>query len=75
VGTHGWTRGDVRQLPNYDRAIIEDGKFLDYALNPGNERGRHKARVFEQALGFTRANWQELTQAIAAGFEARRPFR
>ncbi len=51
-------------LPNCERAIIEDSKLVDYALSPENERGRHKARVFERALGFTRTNWQDLKRAI-----------
>jgi hypothetical protein len=51
-------------LPNCQRTIIEDSKLLEYALSPENERGRHKARLFARVLGFTRANWQELRQAI-----------
>ena len=51
-------------LPNHRAAIIETGKLEDYALNPTNERGRQKARVFERVLGFTRDNWQQLRQAI-----------
>jgi hypothetical protein len=51
-------------LPNCVGAIIEDSKLVDYALSPESERGRHKAHVFERALGFTRANWQDLKRAI-----------
>lgn len=54
-------------LPNYKNTIIEDNKFTDYALNPYNERGRHKARVFESALGFNLSNWEQLKQAILDG--------
>lgn len=51
-------------LPNCERAFIEDGKLLDYALSPRSERGQHKARVFGAALGFNLSNWQELRQAV-----------
>ena len=51
-------------LPNCERAFIEDDKLLEYALSPRSERGQHKARVFESALGFNLSNWQELRQAV-----------
>ena len=51
-------------LPNHKRAIIEDSKLIHYALNPQNERGRHKARVFESTLGFNLSNWTQLKEAI-----------
>ena len=44
-------------LPHGERAVIEDSKFVGYALNPHSERGRHKARVFAQVLGFNLSNW------------------
>ena len=54
----------VNALPNYEHAIIEDGKRTGYALNASSERGRHEARVFENALGFNVSNWQQLKEAI-----------
>ena len=51
-------------LPNHEHAIIEDGKLIHYALNPRNERGQHKARVFESTLGFNLSNWRQLKKAI-----------
>jgi hypothetical protein len=51
-------------LPNYGAAVIEDSKLVGYALNPQSERGQHKARVFESALGFNLSNGQRLKQAI-----------
>lgn len=51
-------------LPNYERAVIEESKLIDYALNPQNERGQHKARVFESALGFNLSNWKRLEEVI-----------
>jgi uncharacterized protein DUF6883 len=41
------------QLPNGDRAVVEINKLRDYCLNQTHPRGRHKARVFESALGLT----------------------
>ena len=43
-------------LPNHEHAIIEDSKLIHYALNPQNELGRHKARVFESTLGYNLSN-------------------
>jgi hypothetical protein len=56
-------------LPNYTIAIIEESKLVEYALNPENERGQHKARVFESALGFNLQNWKQLQNAILVGLE------
>ncbi|MGH8065855.1 MAG: DUF6883 domain-containing protein [Candidatus Entotheonellia bacterium] len=54
----------MNPLPNYEEAVIEDSKFVSYALNPQSDRGQHKARVFESALGFNLSNWERLKQAI-----------
>ena len=51
-------------LPNYHLAYIEVSKLVEYALNPENERGQHKARVIERALGFNLSNWEQLQHAI-----------
>lgn len=40
-------------LPNADRAVVDIRKLREYALNPDHEVGRHKARVFASALGWT----------------------
>jgi len=37
-------------LPHGDRAILHTRKLRDYCLSPSHPRGRHKARVFQQAL-------------------------
>jgi hypothetical protein len=58
-------------LPNCERAIIEASKLVRYALNPHSERGQHKARVFEQVLGFNLSNWELLKQAIVEVLPAR----
>jgi hypothetical protein len=39
-----------------DRAILDIRKIEDYSLNPAHPRGRHKARVFREALGLERGD-------------------
>jgi hypothetical protein len=51
------------RLPNGDRADLGT-KLEDYVLNLRHHEGRHKARVFESALGITLANGDVLRQAI-----------
>src|SRR5438132_675147 len=41
------------QLPDAERAVIDITKLRDYSLNLAHEKGKHKARVFQSALGFT----------------------
>ena len=51
-------------LPNASMAIIEPNKLVDYALNPEDPVGRHKAIVFERALGIEQDDWEYLRDAI-----------
>ncbi len=53
------------KLPNGERADLGT-KLEAYALNPLHQHGRHKARVFESALGITLANREVLRDAILA---------
>ncbi len=41
------------KLPNGDRAVVDIAKLRDYCLSPEHPRGKHKARVFQEALGLT----------------------
>ena len=41
------------KLPNADQAVVDIAKLRDYCLNPLHPVGKHKARVFRSALGFT----------------------
>lgn len=43
---------------------IDLRKLVAYALNPNAPRGRHKALVFEQVLGYNLNNWHELQAQI-----------
>lgn len=40
-------------LPNAERAVVDIAKLRDYSLNAAHPKGKHKARVFQAALGFT----------------------
>ncbi len=55
-------------LPNADRAILDLQKLDAYCLDSAHPRGRHKARVFREALGIGRdaAAWlrRELLDAL-----------
>lgn len=53
------------RLPDVDRAVVEPAKVRDYLLSPEHPVGRAKARFFT-ALGFTRAVWPDLQQALIA---------
>ena len=46
------------------RLEIDERKLTEYALSPHSERGKHKARVFRSALGFTLENYQSLLGQI-----------
>ncbi len=52
------------KLPSLDNAYIDIRKLTEYALNPDDPRGQHKARVFEAALGITKVNAETLRKAI-----------
>lgn len=54
----------VKLLPNHEKAVIDERKLINYALNPDHSVGAGKARRFKAALGFDATNAQELTQTI-----------
>lgn len=51
-------------MPGGDAAIVDLQKLTGYCLNPDHPRGKHKARVFANALGFTAENADELRAAL-----------
>jgi len=51
-------------LPNAENAFIDDRKLIDYCLSENHPVGKHKARVFMSALGFSLENFQDLKNAI-----------
>ena len=54
------------KLPNGGRAVVDVAKLRDYCLNRLHPRGRHKARVFQAALGLTHADAEILREALLA---------
>ena len=63
----------LMQLPNSDKAVVPIEKLRDYSLNPTHNVGKHKARVFESALGITmnEAEWlKEKALKVALNAEA-----
>ena len=54
-------------LPNAARAVIDVRKIEDYCLSPTHPRGRHKARVFREALGLSQRDAQWLRQTLLDG--------
>jgi filamentous hemagglutinin len=43
---------------------LNPAKFREYALNKNHPRGKHKARVFEAALGYTQDDYDQLLAQI-----------
>lgn len=52
------------KLHNGEHAAVEIRKLRDYCLNPDHHRGRHKARLFKGALGFTADDAPELQRLL-----------
>ena len=51
-------------LPNAAHAFIDIAKISDYCLNLSHPEGRHKARVFQSALGIGEKDSQLLYNSI-----------
>lgn len=51
-------------LSNAEQAVVEIRKLREYCLDPTHPRGKHKARVFESALGLTRDDAELLRSAL-----------
>jgi hypothetical protein len=54
-------------FPYAERAILDIRKIETYCLNPAHPRGRHKARVFREALGLAQRDASWLRQALLDG--------
>ena len=59
-------------LPNPGRAVVDLAKLKDYCLDPSDEDGKHKARVFVTALGIQQrdAAWLRERLLAAVHFDA-----
>ena len=58
------------KLPNAELAVVDIAKLRDYCLNPTHPEGKHKARVFRSALGFTADNAEQLRQVVLDAISA-----
>ena len=54
-------------LPGAHSAIVEPSKLTDYCLSEADPRGRHKARVFRNALGVGAADAEWLRRTLIEG--------
>ena len=52
------------KLPDPEHAVVDVRKLRDYILSPTHPRGRHKAPVFENALGLTQYDAETLRTAL-----------
>ena len=52
------------RLPRSDQAILDIRKIEDYCLSPTYPRGRHKARVFREALDLQQSDAAWLRDAL-----------
>jgi len=50
--------------PNGDLAVVDIEKLRDYCLNPLHVKGKHKARVFNAALGMTESDAERLRDIL-----------
>ncbi|MGB3311430.1 MAG: DUF6883 domain-containing protein [Nodosilinea sp.] len=57
------------KLPNPDQAVLPLDKLEGYSLNPNHSEGRHKAIVFQSALGLNLENARELRAALRQALE------
>ncbi len=51
-------------LPNLANVMIPTQKLTGYALNPNHDKGKHKAIVFQSALGYNLTNYEDLLDKI-----------
>lgn len=56
----------ANRLPHGAQALVDIRKLEDYCLNPRHPKGCHKALVFRDVLGLTRADAAWLREAILA---------
>jgi hypothetical protein len=59
----------MQKVPNSKNAIIELAKLQDYCLSADHPRGRHKARVFREALSLTDDEAEWLRQKLLEGIQ------
>ncbi|MBO9523998.1 MAG: hypothetical protein J7518_20880 [Nocardioidaceae bacterium] len=58
---------DARRVPGREDAVVAESKLRGYLLNPDHEKGGPKARLFSEALGIDRDDWQFLAEQLRRG--------
>ena len=51
-------------IPHAERAVVDIRKLRDYCLNPLHDEGKHKARVFDAALGMSAGDAETLRDIL-----------
>jgi hypothetical protein len=51
-------------IPNAENVVIDIRKLRGYCLNPAQDDGKHKARLFSSIVGMTADNAEELRQIL-----------
>lgn len=51
------------KLPNFESALVSEGKITGYLLSTTHRDGRHKAAFF-LGFGFATGDWQTLAKAL-----------
>lgn len=54
----------VSTMPNCSQALTPLEKFSNYSLDPSNPNSKGKAEAYKRALGYTKANANELRDKI-----------
>jgi hypothetical protein len=52
------------KLPNPEQALIPPEKLEGYSLNPNHSEGKHKALIFQSALGIGQTEAETLRSAL-----------
>ena len=65
----GFYRESVKDGVSVFDVYIPKEKFTDYLLSPIHSVGKHKAKVFKAALGYTIDNWEDLLDNILDNFD------
>jgi hypothetical protein len=57
----------VGAMPRAADAVVEPRKLTHYVLNPEDERGGHKARLFKELLAIEASDWRYLAEQLKNG--------
>ena len=62
--TKSRSEGNLNAMPYRSNAVTDAKKFIEYSLNKNHPVGKHKAAVFESALGYNQDNASSLIMQI-----------